>query len=57
MEEIKVGEYVRTNYGEIAKITQTFPQIKGIKKVNPSLIDFNLIVKHSFNIIDLIEVR
>ena len=56
-DEIKVGEYVRTKYGEIGIITQVYPQIKWIKKVNPSLLDYNIIKKHSFNIIDLIEVR
>lgn len=55
MEEIKVGEYVRTIYGEIAKITQVHPRIKGIKRKAQGLIDFNLIKKHSKNIIDLIE--
>ena len=56
MEEMEVGEYVRTIYGEIAKITQVYPRIKGIKRKNQTLIDFNLIKKHSKNIIDLIEV-
>lgn len=56
MEEIKVGDYVRTIYGEIAKITQVHPRIKGIKRKAQGLIDFNLIKKHSKNIIDLIEV-
>lgn len=55
--EIKVGEYVRTKYGEIGIITQVYPQIKWIKKVNPSLLDYNIIKKHSSNIIDLIEAN
>ena len=55
-EEIQVGEYVRTKYGEIGIITQVYPQIKWIKKVNPSLLDYNIIKNHSFSIIDLIEV-
>ena len=46
-DEIKVGEYVRTKYGEIGIITQVYPQIKWIKKVNPSLLDYNIIKNHS----------
>lgn len=55
-DEIKVGEYVRTKYGEIGIITQVYPQIKWIKKVNPSTLDYNLIKTHSFEQIDLVEV-
>lgn len=53
---IEVGEYVRTKYGEIGIITQVYPQIKWIKKVNPSTLDYNLIKTHSFEQIDLVEV-
>ena len=64
--EIQVGEYVRTKYGYIAKVTEighitwfdsTVFVVSGIPRyeMNKEEID-NLIVKHSFNIIDLIEV-
>lgn len=56
MENIEVGEYVRTKYGEIGILTSNYPQLKWKKKINPSLLDFNLIKSHSKNIIDLIEV-
>lgn len=56
--DIKVGEYVRTKYGEFALIKEVYPQIKAIKgkNKNSTLLDFNLIKNHSFNIIDLIEI-
>lgn len=50
MEEIKVGEYVRTELGDIKKITEGFEFI--IERYNKSE---NKIVNHSPNIIDLIE--
>lgn len=66
MEEIKVGEYVRTKYGYIAKITEIDNYIWFNQKINKesgiavyelSKVEFeNLVVKHSPNIIDLIEV-
>lgn len=52
MEEIKVGEYIRTELGDIHEITEGFEFI--IKRYNSSS---NKIIKHSFNIIDLIEER
>lgn len=56
--DIKVGEYIRTKYGEFALIKEVYPQIKAIKgkNKNSTLLDFNLIKNHSFNIIDLIEI-
>ena len=48
--EIKVGEYIRTKLGDIKKITEGFEFI--IERHNKS---DNNIVKHSPNIIDLIE--
>lgn len=48
--EIEVGEFIRTKLGDITKITEGFEFI--IKRHNESS---NKIVKHSFNIIDLIE--
>lgn len=50
MEEIKVNEYIRTELGDIKQITKGFEFI--IERYNSSS---NKIVKHSFNIIDLIE--
>ena len=65
MEEIKVGEYVRTKYGYIAKITEIDNYIWFNQKINKesgmavyelSKVEFeNLVVNHSPNIIDLIE--
>lgn len=62
-----IGEYVRTRYGYIAKITEIDKYIWFNEKVNKesgmavyelSKLEFkNLVVKHSPNIIDLIEVR
>lgn len=63
--EIEVGEYVRTKAGYIAKITEIDNFIWFNEKINKesgivvyelSKTEFkNLVVKHSFNIIDLIE--
>ena len=66
MEEIKVGEYVKLKNGRIAKIIdidkefiyfdkEIYRQI-GIPvcELDKAFLDF--IIKHSFNIIDLIEV-
>ena len=47
MEEIKVGEYFRTNTGYIDKLNTYWLFNDKYKKLN--------ITKHSFNIIDLIE--
>lgn len=53
MEEIKVGEYVRTNSGLIDKC-----ETADIDKItNAWVMDFSGIKAHSFNLIDLIEVR
>lgn len=48
--EIKVGEFIRTKLGDIKKITEGFEFI--IKRYNES---DNKIVKHSPNLIDIIE--
>ena len=50
--EIKVGEYIRTKLGDIKKITEGFEFV--IERYNES---FNKIVKHSPNLIDIIEKR
>ena len=60
MEEIKVGEYVRTKQGKIRQV-QTIHSGERITAVTKeTLINGKIkipdIVKHSFNIIDLIEV-
>jgi len=66
MEDIKVGEYVRTKKGYIAQITEIDKYIWFNNKINKesgipvyelSKVEFeNLVTKHSPNIIDLIEV-
>ena len=53
MEEIKVGEYVRTANGQIAKLIE--PTV--YEMANGECIEWlENITKHSFNIIDLIEI-
>lgn len=66
MEDIKVGEYVRTKKGYIAQITEIDKYIWFNNKINKesgipvyelSKVEFkNLVTKHSKNIIDLIEI-
>lgn len=66
MEDIKVGEYVRTKKGYIAQITEIDKYIWFNNKINKesgipvyelSKVEFeNLVTKHSKNITDLIEV-
>lgn len=54
---IEVGEYVRTNYGRICKVINNDYFIpRYLECENEMLIDRTNIVKHSKNIIDLIEV-
>ena len=55
--EIKVGEYCRTKYGEIGKVTETHPRLRWRKKKASSVLEYNLIKKHSPNLIDIIEER
>lgn len=64
MEEIKVGEYVRTNrwIGKIEEIKTTYVRMNGNHDKSYKLDIFKSIwftrkdfIKHSFNIIDLIE--
>ena len=52
MEEIKVGEYVRTRKGYIFKIEHK-KMIQGLKFLDAQ---YGTIVNHSKNIIDLIEI-
>lgn len=59
MGEIKVGEYVRTDNGIIGKYVK-FRGFEDSIETNNKWIGFDIekdIVKHSPNIIDLIEVR
>lgn len=60
MEDIKVGEYVRTESGYIGKVEQINkePTDENITYVITDVYSCFLeeVVKHSFNIIDLIEV-
>ena len=52
--EIKVGEYVRTSKGKIFKATENIKINVSIPKKYEKFADE--ITKHSFNLIDLIEV-
>lgn len=63
MEDIKVGEYIRTKYGIITQIetikdsvvwTNEFIDIH--HRYNEGIIEKRDIIKHSPNIIDLIEI-
>ena len=57
MEKIKVGDYVRTKDGEITRIVDTNMFDKTIyKDIQGAKYYLEDIVKHSPNIIDLIEV-
>lgn len=60
MEEIKINDYVRTKQGTISKITEIAVGIKDVKDTlyfteKYEYYHCNDIVKHSKNIIDLIE--
>ena len=52
--DIKIGEYVRTEQGEIVKVLGD--DGNRVTSENFEIYFKNEIVKHSFNIIDLIEV-
>lgn len=65
MEDIKVGEYVRINndfrlialgIGKVIRINQDTIHVKNNFEM-PFVFKIENITKHSFNIIDLIEVR
>ena len=61
--EIKVNEYIRTEYGEIAKVIEYKNEIVFDKEIKFYGMyrgyicedELNFIVKHSFNLIDLIQ--
>ena len=55
MSEIKVGEYVRTSIGKIYKLTEKKQEQIENYPGFLQYIEQKSIVKHSFNIIDLIE--
>ena len=73
MEDIKVGEYVRTKNGLIGKVNKIELAGSGVRfggeYLSDTIIQFNDgkvyerrvkekdIIKHSFNLIDLLEVR
>lgn len=52
-DEIKVGEYVRTDKGYIVKIDKEKKNLQMLKFLD---VEYGNILKHSKNIIDLIEV-
>lgn len=58
MEEIKVGEYIRDRAGNIAKVMKNHNTIFEIELNTGARINLfkEFIVKHSKNIIDLIEI-
>lgn len=65
MEEIQVGEYIKNNKGNIGKVIGIFKghctakyhiEFQGTVKVKRQYLSTKTILKHSKNIIDLIEV-
>lgn len=59
MKKIKVGDYVRTDYGEIHRVVEIVEDAQDVNylKYENKMGDFEIsIEKHSKNIIDLIEV-
>lgn len=57
MEDIKVGEYVRTKNGKIDKVKNNDYYIQQYIECEKGLYLRDNITKHSFNLIDLLEVR
>ena len=57
MEEIEVGDYVKLNYGKIDKVKNNDYYMQQYIECEKGLYPRENIVKHSKNIIDLIEVR
>lgn len=55
MEDIEVNEYVRTSKGIIFQATKNIKINVNIPKKYKKIVD--PITKHSFNLIDLLEVR
>jgi hypothetical protein len=56
MEDIKVGEYIRTSTGKIEKITGIYKNDGFVDTDKEVCVDFVEIAKHSKNIIDLIKI-
>ena len=56
MEDIEVGEYVKLNYGKIDKVKNNDYYMQQYIECEKGLYPRENIVKHSKNIIDLIEV-
>ena len=57
MEDIKVGELVRTKNGKIDKVKNNDYYMKQYIECEKGLYLRENITKHSFNLIDLLEVR
>lgn len=57
MQEIEVGEYIRLNYGKIDKVKNTDYYMKQYIECEKGLYPRENIVKHSKNVIDLIQVE
>lgn len=57
MGDIKVGEYVRTKNGKIDKVKNNDYYMKQYIECEKGLYLRENITKHSFNLIDLLEVR
>lgn len=55
MQEIEVGEYIRLNYGKIDKVKNADYYMQQYIECEKGLYPKENIVKHSKNIIDLIE--
>lgn len=56
MKEIKVGDYVRTNTGKIDKVINNNYYMSQYIECEKGIVDKENIVKHSKNIIDLLQV-
>lgn len=56
MDDLKVGEYVRTKNGKIDKVINDNYYISEYIECEKGIVDKENIVNHSKNIIDLIEV-
>lgn len=59
MSEIKVGDYIRTDYGEIHRVVEIVEDVQGMNyyKYENKMGDFEICIKKtSSNIIDLIEI-
>lgn len=56
MDNLKVGEYVRTKNGKIDKIINNNYYMSQYIECEKGIVDKENILKYSFNIIDLIEV-